>query len=299
MDKIQLPSVQAPDPSEGKFDNLQVEQRGGMIRVTAPLQPDPADKPEEKKDERPAWLPENFKSPEDFVAAYKELQRKQTPDAGKPQEKKSEDKPKPEEKKPEEKPAEEKKDDQKPEEKPKENEGAQQANDILEAAGFKREDLDKEWRENGGLTEASYKKLGDAGFNRDLVDAYIEGQKAIAGQFLDKVFKEAGGTLEAYTEMTNWVAKQGQSEVDAYNKIADSGDTAAMMALVKGTYARYKAAVGTKPALIHGDTPANTGDKDVFRSMAEYIAAMKDPRYAANDPAYHAELDRKLARSNI
>ena len=38
--------------------------------------------------------------------------------------------------------------------------------------------------------------------------------------------------------------------------------------------------------------------QDVFRSQAEVVAAMGDPRYD-NDPAYRDDVFNKLSRSNI
>jgi hypothetical protein len=48
--------------------------------------------------------------------------------------------------------------------------------------------------------------------------------------------------------------------------------------------------------MLTGSAPRNTGD--VFRSQAELVAAMSDPRYD-KDPAYRQDIADKLAVSNI
>jgi hypothetical protein len=48
--------------------------------------------------------------------------------------------------------------------------------------------------------------------------------------------------------------------------------------------------------MLTGSAPRNSGD--TFRSQAELVAAMSDPRYD-RDPAYRADVADKLERSNI
>jgi hypothetical protein len=60
--------------------------------------------------------------------------------------------------------------------------------------------------------------------------------------------------------------------------------------------ARYKDAEGYDGKLLTGNAPRTNAD--VFRSQAELVAAMSDPRYD-KDPAYRADIADKLERSNI
>ena len=48
--------------------------------------------------------------------------------------------------------------------------------------------------------------------------------------------------------------------------------------------------------MLSGKSP--TTSKEVFRSQAEVVAAMGDPRYE-KDPAYRQDLIEKLDRSNV
>jgi hypothetical protein len=47
--------------------------------------------------------------------------------------------------------------------------------------------------------------------------------------------------------------------------------------------------------MVTGKAPSNT--RDVYRSQAELVAAMGDPRYE-NDPAYRQDIIEKLGRSD-
>ena len=55
-------------------------------------------------------------------------------------------------------------------------------------------------------------------------------------------------------------------------------------------------AVGYDGRMLSGKAPQASGD--VFRSQAEVVAAMSDPRYD-RDPAYRQDLIEKLDRSDI
>ena len=64
---------------------------------------------------------------------------------------------------------------------------------------------------------------------------------------------------------------------------------------MKALNAQYEDAVGRTPDLVTGRT-ATRGDK--YRSMAEVVRDMESPQYDA-DPAYRADVQQKLERSNL
>jgi hypothetical protein len=67
------------------------------------------------------------------------------------------------------------------------------------------------------------------------------------------------------------------------------------MFAVKGLQARYKASVGAaEPKFIQGGK-TNPGG---YQSVAEVVAAMSDRRYKI-DPAYRAEVERKIGNSTV
>ena len=58
---------------------------------------------------------------------------------------------------------------------------------------------------------------------------------------------------------------------------------------------RYKDANVTEGDLVQGKPP---GPGNVFRSQAEVVQAMSDPRYE-KDPAYRRDLMRRLENSDV
>lgn len=232
----------------------------------------PPETPEEPKaEDRPGWLPEKFKTPEDMAKAYAELESK----LGKPKEEapKAEDAPKPAEATPEE------------------------ATKALSDKGLDINQFSAEWNQNGSLSEESYKKLQDAGYDRNLVDQFIEGQKARATQFESAIKTEVGGEAR-YNEMVTWAKSNlTPAEIDAYNRAVSSGNKEQASLAAVGLAAKYEKAVGSEPQrTIGGQGKADAGD--VFESVAQVTAAMKDPKYKT-DPAYRAKVQEKLARSNV
>jgi hypothetical protein len=70
---------------------------------------------------------------------------------------------------------------------------------------------------------------------------------------------------------------------------------AAINLALQALYYRYTDAVGFEGETLQGK-PARS--MDVFRSQAEVVRAMSDPRYE-RDPAYRQDIIEKLARSDV
>ena len=135
-----------------------------------------------------------------------------------------------------------------------------------------------------------------AGFDKGIVDNYINGQKAVAAQYETAVTAEVGGS-EKYSEIVTWAkANMTDAEINAYNAAVSSGDLAQAKLAVLGLSAKFSKANGSEPRLVQGRTTSASGD--VFESTAQLTEAMRDKRYR-NDPAFRAKVQSKLARSNI
>ena len=81
-----------------------------------------------------------------------------------------------------------------------------------------------------------------------------------------------------------------------YDAIMDSGNTEAAFFAVQALALRYRDSMGTEGELIQGR--AATDSADGFRSQAELVNAMNDPRYE-RDAAYRNDIMRKLELSDI
>ncbi len=175
----------------------------------------------------------------------------------------------------------------------------------LEEAGIDFSDMNTRWQQAGELTSEDYTALEEAGFTKDMVDAYLSGLQyratqdtQLAMQQVAEIKAEYGGE-KGYSEMLKWAsANLDQSEIDAFNEIVNgSTNIKAVKLAVSGLHAQYNQATGGRePKLLGGRTPKGGGDK--FESTAQVVEAMSDPKYKS-DPAYRRKVEEKLARSSI
>ena len=113
---------------------------------------------------------------------------------------------------------------------------------------------------------------------------------------IEQIQESVGGTTE-YQNMIQWASQNlSEQETAMYDAVMDRGDPLAMFFAAQALNARYQDAVGYDGEMLTGSAPRNSND--AFRSQAELVAAMSDPRYD-KDPAYRADVADKLERSNI
>ncbi len=235
-----------------------------IAKADAALAPKPDEQPASgsQTPSRPEGLPEKFGSWEDMAKAYAELEAKQGSQ-------------------------------QQTQELPT---NAAEAEAKATELGIDFNAYATEYAANGELSAASYEAIAKAGVPKEMVDAYIAGQEAQAQQLANSVYAEVGGA-EAYGEMVQWAAtNMSKAEVTAFNRVMDTGDLDSIKLAITGLQSRYKSAVGEEPKLLNGGNGNSGGD--AFRSTAEITAAMSDPRYA-KDPAYRADVQEKIGRSNV
>ena len=173
----------------------------------------------------------------------------------------------------------------------------------LEEAQIDFQDMNVRWQQTGTLEAGDYEQLAEAGFNRDMVDAYLSGLQYKATQDTALSVKEVasikqslGGEAE-YNKMIEWAAANlSADEVEGFNQIINTQPMAAVKMAITGLHARYSAVEGREPKLIGGRAPKGSTDK--FESTAQLVEAMSDPRYS-KDPAYQKKVQDKLSRSSI
>ena len=223
------------------------------------------------KEERPDWLPEKFKTPEDMASAYSNLEKKMG-------EGQQEEAPEPT-----------------TEETTEEQPSGSEVQQAVEKAGVDFNSLQEEYNQ-GGLSEDAYTKLADAGFPQNLVDSWIAGQESLNSNYQSSIHNIVGGE-ESYGEMTTWASENlSESEIASYDRAVDSGDLGMVKLAVEGLRSKYQAAEGADPALIAGQSAPSSGGN--YSSWSEVTQAMRDPRYRS-DPAYRQSVTAKLARSNV
>lgn len=109
--------------------------------------------------------------------------------------------------------------------------------------------------------------------------------------------QESVGGEQGYQDMIQWASNNlSEQEIGMYDAVMDRGDPLAMFFAVQALSARYQDAQGYDGELLTGTAPR--ADGDVFRSQAQLVEAMSDPRYD-KDPAYRSDVAAKLERSNL
>ena len=162
---------------------------------------------------------------------------------------------------------------------------------------------DEYYENEGALSRETMDKFGQMD-SRDLVEAFMAIQENsdpnanypdISDSDLSTVYNSVGGE-EQYNELTSWAAdNMDDRALDAFNSIIDQGNPTAIQIAVAGMKAEYDNAEGYEGRMLQGKA-ARTSDS--FRSQAEVVQAMSDPRYD-KDPAYRQDLYDKLERSNV
>ena len=105
------------------------------------------------------------------------------------------------------------------------------------------------------------------------------------------------GGDDNYAELIGWAKDNfSEQEIDMYDAIMESGNPQAAFFAVQALALRHRDAVGYEGDVIQGKAPVNSNQG--FRSQAELVEAMNDPRYS-RDPAYRQEIMQKLERSDI
>jgi len=253
------------------------------INEPAPNEIEPEEQQEETTEavaeERPEWLPEKFKTAEDMAKAYGALESKLGAGADDGNEEQSTN------------------EEDAQEETNETTDDTEEDSGDITATQSLIEDASKEFFENeGALKDETYEALAKAGLSRELVDNFARGQAALQENESSQIKAAANGDYDA---MSEWASKTlSDEEMNTFNETVNSGSIDQAKLVVSGLYARYKAEVGgSQPKLVTGNT---TGTSTMpYQSMQEVSRAMQDPRYKSGDKAYHAEVDRRLAVSNI
>jgi hypothetical protein len=245
--------------------------------------PTPADQPEFNESElealkvgeaqaeaESAMLAGKFKSTEDLEKAYLELQSKLGNNDGSQQE----------------------------------EQGQQEALQVEEEPPSRvlLNEASSEWNESGKLSDETVAKLSELS-SSDLINAYLEAQKDspadvpdLDPQAVSNIYNAVGGE-QNYAALMQWASESlPEGAIAAYNSTIEKGDPASIQLALSGLRAAYTDQNGYEGTMLSGKPAFEK--PDVFRSQAEVLAAMQDPRYD-KDPAYRNDVFEKIGRSPI
>ena len=187
-----------------------------------------------------------------------------------------------------------------------EEEGSdEEVSDEAPAVSLINEASEEYWANEGTLSEETIERFSEMS-SQDLVNAYLEIQKTnpqanpqgveMSDAQVNSVMNAAGGEAQ-YNRIVEWAASNlDNRSIDAFDSVVDSGNPAAINIAFAGLKSRYEDANGYEGRMLSGKAADSRGD--VFRSQAELVAAMGDPRYDT-DPAYRADVVEKLNASDL
>ncbi len=186
-----------------------------------------------------------------------------------------------------------------------EEEGSdEEISDDAPAVSLINEASEEYYANDGTLSEETIEKFSEMS-STDLVNAYLEiqaknpqasqGVEMSEGQ-VNSVQNAAGGEAN-YNRVIEWAANNlPNNQIDAFDSVVDSGNPAAIGIAFQGLQRQYDEANGYEGRMLQGKPAGGKGD--IYRSQAELVAAMSDPRYDS-DPAYRADVVDKLNQSDL
>lgn len=280
------PSQTVPMGYDPQFEGAEGLIAPGQEELAQQLMGEPEPQPEPQQDSE--LIGGKFKTNEDLLRAYQELERKQSQSSTDSAEASTQD-----------------------------GYTAEQAvevygDDIVNAvneAGLDMADL--MWKaDNGGDISEHYDALAEAvGVPRQVVENYVS--KAQAGEATTdamsaadeaQIISEVGGQ-EAFQQLSGWAkANLDPAELADYNAVVDSGNKNAIRWALKAMQAKSQGPVSSEPKLIRGQAPAAEPRK--FSSKAEVMEAMnkRDSRgrklYEV-DTAYQQKFAELLSNSDV
>lgn len=205
-----------------------------------------------------------FKSQEDLLNAYQELEKKFSSNQKDVQEN------------------------------PAPTETSEEATAQDEVGSFSVTKFEQEFAESGSLSEASYAELEKNGFSKAQVDAYINGQQYYGESVKNAVYESVGGQ-ENYVEVINWASDNMPPEIiKEYNDAVDSLDQAKMLRTLE--YMRFKKGESqpSAPRRLEGDAPA--GGIQPYSSKVEWQNAQSNRLYG-KDAKYTNMVDQRYLAS--
>lgn len=104
------------------------------------------------------------------------------------------------------------------------------------------------------------------------------------------------GGEQQYAQMMGWAQESlSDQEISMYDAVMERGDPLACYFAVNALAFRFQEAQGYDGQMLTGRAPSA---QQGFRSQAELVRAMSDPRYDS-DPAYRADVAAKLEMSDL
>ena len=159
--------------------------------------------------------------------------------------------------------------------------------------------------EKGEISKEMISKLNDMS-KQDIIQNFLQFRADAANKYQAipdlsqqdvKELKGLVGGDQNYSNMLQWAQSNlTEQEIGMFDSVMGSGDINAAFFAVNSLAQRYNDRVGYDGKMLTGNAPSDKGD--TYRSQAEMVAAMSDPKYD-KDPAYRRDVMEKVARSDM
>ena len=160
---------------------------------------------------------------------------------------------------------------------------------------------------NGTLSDEMYEQLGEAGLNKTVIDAYLKGVRQEVG--IEEVaaqpelsesevsdLKGLAGGESGYNDLMKWASDNlAKDDIESFDDVLATGNKSAVKFAIKALIGQMEETEGRDSNIVTGKKPVAG---DAYRSMAEVVRDMNKPEYEL-DPAYRADVQRKIERSNL
>jgi len=187
-----------------------------------------------------------------------------------------------------------------------EEEGSdEEVSEYAPAVNLITEASEEYYANDGQLSEETIESFSQMS-SQDLVNAYLEIQAnnpqaptqgvELSEAQVNQVQNACGGEAN-YNSVVEWAAQNLTDEaINAFDSVVDSGNPMAISIAFKGLQNEYNEANGYEGRMLQGRAASSAGE--TFRSQAELVSAMGDPRYDT-DEAYRDDILRKLDASDL
>lgn len=157
--------------------------------------------------------------------------------------------------------------------------------------------LAKEYADAGELSADSLKKLADAGYPKQVVDAYLDGLNARMDRFVSTVKGYAGGD-EEFAKLQTYIAGQPQDVIDGFNAAVNSGNLGQIKLAIAGLKAEMTKTYGTANPTVMAGQAKGGGEPQGYTNFEQMTKDMSDPRYNV-DPVYTQQVYAKVKAATI
>lgn len=177
-----------------------------------------------------------------------------------------------------------------------------QSNEEADRLGIPRADfsaLREEFTANGKLSDETYAKLTQMGYEREDVDTYIEGVRA-RQEGNSRTLYEAVGGREEYQRMIQWAAQPTNVSAEQrqqFNSDINSGDMRRAQLAVEALYGRFTSKMGSQgSSRIRGAAPNQGQAVEGYANREEAVEAAREAQRTGKDrsPSWQAQHQEKM-----